>query len=64
MFDNFLPSERLEQIEVKKSRIRETKNLSTDADSRTYAILESLQDLTAKKREKNVHVSFGTPPHF
>ena len=30
----------------KKSRIRETKNLSTDADSRTDTILERLRDLS------------------
>ena len=30
---------------IKKSRIRETKNLSTDADSRTDTILERLRDL-------------------
>ena len=32
----------------KKSRIRETKNLSTDADSRTNTILEMLRDLSIK----------------
>ena len=37
----------------KKSRIRETSNLSTDADCRTDTILESLRDLSRKKREKN-----------
>ena len=31
---------------TKKSRIRETKNLSTDADSRTDTILERLRDLS------------------
>ena len=30
----------------KKSRIRETKNLSTDADSRTDTIFERLSDLS------------------
>ena len=30
----------------KKSRIRETKNLSTDADSRTDTILERMRDLS------------------
>ena len=30
----------------KKSRIRETKNLSTDADRRTDTILEKLRDLS------------------
>ena len=29
-----------------KSRIRETKNLSTDADNRTDTILERLRDLS------------------
>ena len=32
----------------KKSRIRETKNLSTDADRRTDTILERLRDLLKK----------------
>ena len=36
----------------KKSRIRETKNLSIDADSRTDTILERLQDLSKKRRKK------------
>ena len=31
--------------QIKKSRIRETKNLSTDADSRNNSILEKLRDL-------------------
>ena len=34
----------------KKSRIRETKNLSTDADSRTYTMLERLRGLFLKKK--------------
>ena len=34
----------------KKSRIRETKNLSTDADSRTDTILERLRDSSIKKK--------------
>ena len=34
---------------IKKSRIRETKNLSTDADRRTDTILERLRDLFKKK---------------
>ena len=34
------------EILLKKSRIRETKNLSTDADSRTNTILERLCDLS------------------
>ena len=36
----------------KKSRIRETSNLSTDADCRTDTILESLRNLSREKREK------------
>ena len=36
----------------KKSRIRETSNLSTDADRRTDTILESLRDLSRKKEEE------------
>ena len=35
---------------LKKSRIRETKNLSTDADSSTDTILERLRDLSKKKK--------------
>ena len=38
--------------EKKKSRIRETKNLSTDADRRTDTILERLRDLSLKKNKK------------
>ena len=34
---------------VKKSRIRETLNLLTEADSRTDTILERLRDLSKKK---------------
>ena len=34
------------QSQLKKSRIRETKNLLTDADSRTDTILERLRDLS------------------
>ena len=38
-------------IHVKQnSRIRETSNLSTDADRRTATILESLRDLSRKKK--------------
>ena len=40
IFEYFLRSDAL----CKKSRIRETKNLSTDADSRTDTILERLHD--------------------
>ena len=35
---------------LKKSRIRETSNLSTDADRRTDTILERLRDLSKKKK--------------
>ena len=38
----------------KKSRIRETKNLSTDADRRTDTILERLRDLSRKKKRKKM----------
>ena len=40
------------RIDEKKSRIRETKNLSTDADSRTDTILERLHDLLKKNKKK------------
>ena len=36
----------------KKSRIRETSNLSTDADRRTDTILERLRDLSQKNSHK------------
>ena len=39
---------------LQKSRIRETKNLSTDADSRTDTILEKLHDLSLKKIFKKI----------
>ena len=50
--------------ELKKSRIRETSNLSTDADRRTVKILESLRELSRKKRkkEKNGAVDASTHP--
>ena len=35
-----------------KSRIRETSNLSTDADRRTDTILERLRDLSIKKKNQ------------
>ena len=38
------------EVFVEKSRIRETKNLSTNADSRTDTILERLRDLYNKKK--------------
>ena len=46
----------------KKSRIRETKNLSTDADRRTDTILDSLRDLSRKRRRKNGSVDASTRP--
>ena len=42
--------------EMKKSRIRETKNLSTDADSRTDTILERLRDLSLKTKTKQKNI--------
>ena len=44
---------------VEKSRIRETKNLSTDADCRTDTILERLHDLSFKKKEREKNVVVG-----
>ena len=41
----------LERFGEKKSRIRETSNLSTDADRRTDTILERLRDLSLKKKK-------------
>ena len=38
---------------LKKSCIRETSNLSTDADRRTDTILERLRDLSIKEEEEN-----------
>ena len=46
----------------KKSRIRETSNLSTDADRRTDTILEILRDLYRKKIIKNGVVDASTRP--
>ena len=37
-------------MKKEKSRIRETLNLSTDADSRTDTNFESLRDLSRKKK--------------
>ena len=37
-------------VQQKKSRIRETSNLSTDADRRTDTILKRLCDLSNKKK--------------
>ena len=39
----------ISEIKFEKSRIRETKNLSTDADSRTDTIMERFSDLKNKK---------------
>ena len=39
--------------QLKKYRIRETKNVLTDADSRTDTILERLHDLSKKIKKKN-----------
>ena len=38
--------------DIKKSRIRETSNLSTDADRRTDTIVGSLRDLSRKEKKK------------
>ena len=46
----------------KKSRIRETSNLSTDADRRTDTILESLRDLSRKKKKKKKKMGRLTCP--
>ena len=47
------------RVKLKKSRIWETKNLSTDADSRTDTIFKRLQDLSLKKLKiKNGAVKF------
>ena len=40
--------------EWKKSRIQETKNLLTNADSRTDTILERLRDLSQKNKIKYI----------
>ena len=53
MVDNDMNLEshiQLVDIVKEKSRIRETKHLSTDADSRTDTILERLRDLSKKKK--------------
>ena len=42
---------------LQKFRIRETKNLSTDADSRTDTILERLRDLSLKKKNLKIKKS-------
>ena len=46
-----------------KSRIRETSNLSTDADCRTDKILESLRDLSRKEKKWAVDASTYTRVH-
>ena len=42
----------------KKSCIRETKNLSTDVDSRTDTILERLPDLSERRKKIYIYISF------
>ena len=42
-----------------KSRIRETKNLWTDADSRTNTILKKLRDLSFKKKNIYIYIQVG-----
>ena len=49
----FICSGHKSDASTKKSRIRETKNLSTDADSRNNTVLERLRDLSKKK--KNIY---------
>ena len=41
---------KLKRSAIRKSRIREIKNLSIDADSRTNTIFERLRDLSKKSR--------------
>ena len=51
----------------KKSLIRETSNLSTDADCKTNTILESLRDLSRKKKKKkkgSLRVHTSMRPHI
>ena len=48
-----------ESLYLKKSRIRETPTLSTDADSRTDTILERLRDLSLYKKK-----AFHPPDQF
>ena len=47
---------------MKKSCIRETSNLSTDADRRTDTILERLRDLSKRRRKKEKKIYL--PPFF
>ena len=44
---------------LKKSRIRETPTLSTDADIRTNTNLKRLHDLSLKKMNKNQEIADG-----
>ena len=46
----------------KKSRTRETKNLSTDVDSRTVTVSEMLQDLSLKEKKERKKYIFTPPP--
>ena len=55
---NLVPTEFL----LKKSCIRETSNLSTDADRRTDTILERLSDLSKKKILHNFFLTTPQPP--
>ena len=48
------------EINQKKSRIRETPTLSTDADSRTDTNLKRLRDLSLKKNKKIKKFNHGT----
>ena len=50
------------KISVEKSRIRETKNLLTDAVRRTNTILERLRYLSKKKIKKKLAVDVSTRP--
>ena len=55
-----MSKKRLKKTVKEKSRIRETKNLSTDADSRTYTVFERLHDLSKKSLKKNGAVDVST----
>ena len=46
-------------IRLKKSRIRETPTLSTDADSRTDTNLKRLRDLSLKQKKKYIYILRG-----
>ena len=43
---------KIEESDITKSRIRETSNLSSDADGRTDTNFERLRDLSRKKKKK------------